>query len=133
MIISMNNSARKVPCKTTNAAGMIKYMLGQKSGFLVKLDEDFEKIEEAKPEGSCGNIARFHIKAPLQEALSYPIVKLVMADAKRDGEIYSLRQVGDSECVLDLSQIDRSVKVDKVAAAVSYHKFVDYKTKAKKK
>ncbi|KTC62397.1 hypothetical protein AO287_26395 [Pseudomonas savastanoi] len=112
---------------------VMKYMLGQKSDFKLVLDDDFEKVEEAKPQDSCGNIARFHIKAPLQEALSYPIVKLLMADSKRDGEIYSLVPVSDSECVLDVSQINRSLKVERAAGVVSYHKFVDYKTKGRKK
>ena len=56
-----------------------------------------------------------------------------MADARRDKEIYSLRPVGGSECVLEITQIDRAVKIDKATGLVSYHKFVDYKAKGKKK
>ncbi|WP_449103464.1 hypothetical protein [Pseudomonas veronii] len=131
MIISMESSATKVPYKST-PMGFIKFMLSQKSDYKVALDDDFGKNEEIKPDGSCGKVTRFHIKAPLQEALNYPIVKLLMAGARLHNEMYSLRPMGDSECVFDLSQLNRAVKIDKTAGSVSYHKFVDYKTKGKK-
>lgn len=135
MIISMENSARKVPYKTINAMGFMKYMLSQKADFNLVFDEGIEKAEEVDPDNLCGNIARLFVKAPLQEALNYPIVKLLIADAERHNEIYLLRPVGNSnsECVLDISQINRQIKVDRVAGVVSYHKYVGYKGNGKKR